>query len=106
MVWHAVAGRAEPRRGTFIPFGVRAAATRRVCVPNSGKVSTKVKHFHVKVSTKVKHFDGKVPTDVQHFDAKVSQKGKHVDDKVSTKVKGPMYHHIWSIYAHIAESSE
>ena len=71
----------------FIPFGVRAAATRRVCVPNAGKVSTKVKHFDVKVSTKVKHFDGKVSTKVKHFDAKVSKKGKHVDGKVSTKVK-------------------
>ena len=27
LVWHAVKGRAGPRRGAFIPFGVRAAAS-------------------------------------------------------------------------------
>ena len=30
LVWHAEGGRAGPRRGAFIPFGVRAAATSAI----------------------------------------------------------------------------
>ena len=35
MVWHAVTGRAEPCRGAFIPFGVRAAASSAILSPKN-----------------------------------------------------------------------
>ena len=35
MIWHAVQGMAEPCRGAFIPFGVRAAAASAILSPKN-----------------------------------------------------------------------